>query len=428
VTQVLTDENDNPAEITQQTVEALDGNDIVIVFNVPGSGFNLYNIYGGQGGDFLGMGLDGRIAVFYGGGAKDTLHGGTEGDFLYGNLFDDLLVGGEFDYFVFENTGNIESFGNEPSGDDALNGDEGADALYGLDGSDTLYGGSGDDAGLLDARNANGGETSVLAGLYGGSGADYLDGGRGDDHLDGGSEADILLGGEDDDTLIGGTGIDRMDGGFGNDRIEVDNAADKVVEAVGGGSDWVLAAVSYTLRTGTEVERLSTPGTATTAAINLIGNEFNQRIDGNQAGNRLSGLAGNDTIFGFDGADTLSGGDGKDTLFGGRGNDRFLFDTAPNAATNLDTVRDFANASGNNDVIYLENAVFRALTTTGTLSSAAFKANATGTATDADDRIVYETDTGKLFYDSNGNADGGSIQFATITGNPTLTNADFVVV
>ena len=46
----------------------------------------------------------------------------------------------------------------------------------------------------------------------------------------------------------------------------------------------------------------------------------------------------------------------------------------------------------------------------------------------AADRIVYETDTGKLFYDSNGNAAGGAVQFGLLTSGLALTNADFFVI
>lgn len=56
----------------------------------------------------------------------------------------------------------------------------------------------------------------------------------------------------------------------------------------------------------------------------------------------LFGLAGNDGLYGLGGADYLDGGTGNDTLFGGAGADRFVFSTALNAATNVDTIGDFA--------------------------------------------------------------------------------------
>lgn len=67
-------------------------------------------------------------------------------------------------------------------------------------------------------------------------------------------------------------------------------------------------------------------------------------------------------------------------------------------------------------------------TSTGTLAAGAFQANTTGLAEDTSDRIIYETDTGKLYYDSNGSASGGSVLFAILSNKPALTEADFVVV
>jgi Ca2+-binding RTX toxin-like protein len=59
-----------------------------------------------------------------------------------------------------------------------------------------------------------------------------------------------------------------------------------------------------------------------------------------------------------------------------------------------------------------------------------FYKSATATAAhDADDRIVYNTTTGALYYDADGTGtDASPIQFATLTGSPdTVTAADFVV-
>ena len=76
----------------------------------------------------------------------------------------------------------------------------------------------------------------------------------------------------------------------------------------------------------------------------------------------------------------------------------------------------------------LENAIFTTIVGTGVLTVAQFVANVSGTAQDADDRIVYETDTGKLFFDSDGNAAGGATQFAQLAVGLALTNADFLIV
>ncbi len=107
---------------------------------------------------------------------------------------------------------------------------------------------------------------------------------------------------------------------------------------------------------------------------------------------------------------------------GGAGNDHFVFDTALNASNNVDTISDFNVA---NDTIRLENAIFTALTTTGTLAASAFHIGAGAQA--ADDRIIYDNVTGDLFYDGNGNAAGGSIQFAHLSAGLNLTFQDFLV-
>jgi len=103
----------------------------------------------------------------------------------------------------------------------------------------------------------------------------------------------------------------------------------------------------------------------------------------------------------------------------------FVFTTALNASTNVDHITDFSVAD---DTILVDNAIFVALGGNGTLSAAQFVANASGTASNASQHIIYETDTGWLTYDSNGNAAGGSTHFATLAANLALTNADFVVI
>jgi Ca2+-binding RTX toxin-like protein len=123
----------------------------------------------------------------------------------------------------------------------------------------------------------------------------------------------------------------------------------------------------------------------------------------------------------------LAGNAGNNTLSGASGADTFVFNTALNAATNLDHITDFAQV----DTIDLENAVFTSLTTTGTLAASAFASGAGLTqAQDATDRIVYNTTTGALFFDADGNQAGGvaAVQFAVIDNHVALTNADFVVV
>ena len=89
----------------------------------------------------------------------------------------------------------------------------------------------------------------------------------------------------------------------------------------------------------------------------------------------------------------------------------------------MDTIVDFNVAQ---DTIRLENAVFTALTTTGTLAATAFRTGAG--AGDANDRIIYNNTNGALLYDADGTGPTAAIQFAKTTAGLALTNADFVVV
>jgi serralysin len=75
----------------------------------------------------------------------------------------------------------------------------------------------------------------------------------------------------------------------------------------------------------------------------------------------------------------------------------------------------------------MDNAVFGGIST-GTLSAAAFVSNASGNAEDASDRIIYEADTGKLYFDRDGTGSAAArVHFATVSSNLSLTHTDFVV-
>ena len=101
-----------------------------------------------------------------------------------------------------------------------------------------------------------------------------------------------------------------------------------------------------------------------------------------------------------------------------------MFKTNLGAGANFDKITDFDPA---NDLFHLDNAVFTGLVN-GALAASAFAANLSGVATDALDRIIYETDTGDLFFDVDGNGAAGRVRFAQITAGLPLTAADFLVI
>jgi Ca2+-binding RTX toxin-like protein len=248
--------------------------------------------------------------------------------------------------------------------------------------------------------------------LLGSAAADKLYGKDGvNDVIKGRAGNDQLFGRGGNDELDGETGADRMTGGKGNDLYIVDNVADVAIEAASQGTDRVAASVTTTL--AVNIENLTLTGGN---AINGTGNTLGNVIVGNSAAN------------------VLAGREGHDTLTGGAGADAFLFNTALNAATNVDAITDFSVAD---DTIRLDDAIFTLLTqasgavqANGLLDPGAFAANATGTATAAGHRIVYNTATGELFYDTNGNGLGGAIKFAVLTDpvKPILTEADILIV
>ena len=251
-----------------------------------------------------------------------------------------------------------------------------------------------------DVLNTAGGQ--ITGTISGDDGNDRITGSAFADTINGGAGIDTLFGNGGNDTLIGGAGADRLDGGLGIDTASYASSA---------------AGVSVNLTTG-----LGSGGDASGDVLisieNVIGSALADALTGNAVANTLSGGGGNDT---------LAGKLGNDVMVGGLGGDSFIFDTALNATTNRDSITDFNVV----DTIRLENTgagLFNALTTTGILNAAFFKANPTGVAADADDRIVYNTTTGALFYDSNGSGVGGATQFATLATRPAITNADFVVI
>ena len=157
----------------------------------------------------------------------------------------------------------------------------------------------------------------------------------------------------------------------------------------------------------------------------MYGNGVDNILDGRSGNDTLNGNAGNDTLKGQYGDDTLDGGFGRDFLLGGPGKDTFLFDTTL-GGTNIDRVLDFTPVD---DTFRLEDSKFTALT--GGLGTLAAQKFYTGTAAhDADDRIIYNSTTGELFYDADGTGTGMAIKFAILTSavKPALSAADFYII
>ncbi len=228
-----------------------------------------------------------------------------------------------------------------------------------------------------------------MATINGTSSNDTLNGTSGDDTLSG-------LGGNDE--LVGSGGNDFYDGGSGsNDTLELKFTATPTVVDFGAGT---------------------ISGGFTGTFVNM------ERVVSGDGNDSLIGAAGAQNLSARAGNDTLAGGAGNDWLWGGGGNDTFIFRETGSA--NADRMGDFTSGS---DKIVLDATAIAALGAEGNFSAgdARFTANSSGTAQDASDRIIYETDTRQLWYDPDGTGAAGRQLIATLENTGSIAATDIVV-
>jgi Ca2+-binding RTX toxin-like protein len=417
--------------------------------------------------------------VLAGLGGNDTLKGGGGADTLYGDSGNDMLKGGggadtlnggagidtanyaESSAGVFVSLYTDDAAYGDAEGDelnsienltgsayaDDLWGSDGVNVLSGLDGNDSLKGFGGDDT-------LTGGDGSDF--MDGGAGADTMNGGLGNDvfivdnvndvvieasfegndvvrastswtlqpgvwvetlettsatgtsaiNLTGNGANNTIIGNDGANVLDGAGGADQMTGRDGNDTYIVNNASDAVTEFGGEGADTVRTSVSWTMTAGADVETLRTTNDAGFSAIDLTGNSSGNIIIGNN------------------GANFLNGGDGNDELSGLGSHDVFVFNTALNAASNVDMITDF---DPSDEYIYIDNAIFSSLGAEPDhfILSTEFQVGAE--AGDADDRIIYDDTTGAIYYDMDGTGAAMQVQFAEVTAGTSLAHDNFHV-
>ena len=389
-------------------------------------------------------------------------------------------LGKNLENLMLTGTGAINATGNALS--NFIIGNSGANTIDGGVGKDIMSGGAGndtyvvDDTGDIIRERANKGTDTVKAS------ATYILGTNVENLTLIGTAAINGTGNTLNNTIIGNTANNILSGGAGNDTLNggagIDTASYEY-ETVGVTVN--LATTSAQTIQGTQKDTLS-------SIENLTGSNYNDTLKGSTAANTITGLGGNDTIVadrgndllygeagndsiygnegrdylnGNEGSDTLTGGLGNDYLNGGDGSDIFVFNSnfimqnfvrniveSPSQYASLaynenmfmmvnsvlsndpdrdiDTIADF---DSKDDTINLENAIFTKLTATGLLNSANYKANSTGSATDTNDFILYNTTNGNLSYDADGNGAGVAVTFAILANKPTdLSYLDFVVI
>ena len=248
--------------------------------------------------------------------------------------------------------------------------------------------------------------------------------------LEGTPKADLLdateKGGFGDDILDGKQGADTLIGGEGNDIYYVDDAKDVITEldqdeSNAGDNDGVYSiSLNYTLPAN--VEYLIIDGKS---KGNATGNNLSNVLTGNSAVNAISGMGGDDTI---------DSGSGNDTLLGGDGADIYVFSSGIKGSKNVDTIKDFVSGE---DKIYLSPDIFTKLSSElgfidgneaapisdGNFFLAAPKVKATTSSS----YILYDTNTGRVYYDADGNGKGAADWFITLTGKPELSADDFYI-
>jgi VCBS repeat-containing protein len=344
--------------------------------------------------------------------------GGQGRDVVYAAVSYQLAAGSEVEVLSTlsqAGTGAIQLIGNALGQE--IYGNAGANFIEGGGGTDYLIGLGGNDTYVVDSM-----DDVIVEAIGGGTDTVYA---RNSYTLSAGAEVETLstisqdgttplslIGNAFGQTIYGNAGANFIDGGGGtdllvglggNDTYIVDSASDYVAEDVGAGRDVVYAQASYALGNNEEIEVLSTASQAAATAIDLTGNEFVNEIYGNAGANVLNGRAGSDYLLGLGGADT------------------FAF-TSALGSDNIDHIGDFLAVD---DTIALDDAVFTGLAL-GALNANAF---VLGTAAgDADDRIIYDSATGALYYDADGNGADAAVQFASLQGAPPINSSDFQVI
>ena len=414
--------------------------------------------------------------------SDNVLVGNDGGNSLNGGSGDDVLIGGNGDdsYYIdsvndvaieMENGGSdavyssislilpgmiedltlLESAaaGNGNTQNNKITGNDSPNALYGLAGDDTLDGGKGNDklvGGLgndtyiIDSisdkirERLNGGNDTALIGvngsgiynlpknvenasldegvllilngndlanrLTGNSLGNILRGMPGDDYLSGLDGADRLIGGLGNDTLDGGGGGDTLAGGRGNDYYVVSDETDKVQELLGQGQDIVMADCDCNL--SENVETLVLTGSRDTSGV---GNSLNNHIKGNVGNNTLAGGAGLDTLTGLAGCDTF---------------------VLSFIGTQVDHVTDFRPGE---DKIGFDKPASADPFTDGVTFSAVSGDIALKTELSSSKMIIYDSGTGFLYWNQNGEDEGfgSGGAFAILDNMPAIQGTDFIL-
>ncbi|MBU8539879.1 calcium-binding protein [Falsiroseomonas tokyonensis] len=457
------------------------GNDVVFLNNGGGSAGGQYTVDGGDGIDNAwinrsassrdlsftlsadAMLVNGDVSLkniervhIRAGSGRDSLVGGALGDWFNGMSGNDTLRG---------LGGNDELTGWY--GADRLEGGDGADILWATGGikdgeADTLLGGAGaDELHMNRGDYADGGTEedrlfldlteefvnvafTFSTGLvqvdattrFTGMERLFFDGGRGHDSITGGALADVLEGNAGNDRLRGGGGNDELTDGDGNDSLYGDAGDDVFVRTDfdANGTDYFdgssgVDTLRFNIVSGQPVwldmvAQQYNGGLAQGLTLrlieNVVGSDAGDDIRGSAAANAFWGGKGSDYLEGREGNDTLVGGEGSDILAGGAGGDVFRFGLG--ATGSGDFILDFVRGE---DRIAIEREAFGL----GSATTPSLVVGASPVANAAGPQFLFETGTGRLWFDADGTGDQADPSWvATLSGVTTLSTADLILV
>ena len=258
----------------------------------------------------------------------------------------------------------------------------------------------------------------------------WLNGNDSKNTLKGSALVDMLDGLGGNDLLDGGKGLDVYAGGVGDDMYLVNELDEtSITEQPDAGYDTIKLSASGTGRyeISDAIEALLLTGAG---KIDVVGNAEDNIIIGNAKANQLKGVAGDDQLVGGKGIDELFGGDGDDRLIGGAGNDvltggdgvdSFVFDSKP-SASNVDSIIDFEAGI---DVLAFKGTIFSMLNDDNLIDSFELILRE-GEAMSETSYLLYEEDTGKLYYDADGSGKKSALLIGVFddgTGNHPILSA-----
>ena len=307
-----------------------------------------------------------------------------------------------------------------------------------------------------DARDRLAG-TAAADNMFGQLGNDTIVGNAGDDIIAGGGGLDRISSGDGNDFIY--TGLDNeediVDAGSGNDHIE-SYGGDGVVSGGAGSDTWLIVIEDETNVLHLDFSRihLAAPqliGLGTTMASSIeamvldqeieigwgssitgtVGNDVIEHVsplygdeeglaltlNGGLGNDILSGTFGRDILRGGVGDDILTGGGGLDVMFGGRGGDRFTLQRSGG----MDKIGDFESSA---DKLWVRDGdgagifFFFDLDRSNLLASGSDPARTTNFG-----QFLYDTDNGKLYYES---GDGREL-LAILKGTPDISSSDFML-